>query len=138
MLLGPLEAFLARVPFLTFNVKLKFFSTFWIPDSQQTLKKLRFGILWFASCGRWNCSKEFWSFLKTKSKFVKVRNFHQDSLFLDATHLIQLIPYSTRKRIEMDCCDTNEKYFIVTTINPIWHSHPVHHGTKFYVLIHNL
>ena len=24
---------------------------------------------------------------------------------------------------------------IVPTINPIWHSHPVHHGTKFQVLI---
>ena len=28
---------------------------------------------------------------------MKVRNFHQDSLSLDATHLIQLIPYSARK-----------------------------------------
>ena len=30
----------------------------------------------------------------------------------------------------MGCCSTNEKSLIVTTINPIWHSHPVHHSTK--------
>ena len=30
----------------------------------------------------------------------------------------------------MGCCSTNEKSLIVTTINPIWHSHPVHPGTK--------
>ena len=30
---------------------------------------------------------------------------------------------------------SNEKCFIVATINPIWHSHPVHHGTFFNVLI---
>ena len=35
----------------------------------------------------------------------------------------------------MGCCNTNKKSLIVTTINPIWHSHPVHHGTKFLVLI---
>ena len=35
----------------------------------------------------------------------------------------------------MGCCNTNKKSLIVTTINPIWHSHPVHHGTKFEVLI---
>ena len=33
--------------------------------------------------------------------------------------------------IKMDCCNANEKCLIVTTINHIWHSHPVHHGTKF-------
>ena len=33
--------------------------------------------------------------------------------------------------IEMGCCNTITKCLIVTTINPIWHSHPVHHGTKF-------
>ena len=32
--------------------------------------------------------------------------------------------------VKMDCCNTNKKCLIVTTINPIWHSHPVHHGTK--------
>ena len=36
---------------------------------------------------------------------------------------------------KMDCCNTNKKSLIVTTINPIWHSHPVHHSTKFQVLI---
>ena len=30
----------------------------------------------------------------------------------------------------MGCCSTNEKSLIVTTINPIWHSRPVHPGTK--------
>ena len=30
----------------------------------------------------------------------------------------------------MGCCSTNEKSLIVTTINPIWCSHPVHPGTK--------
>ena len=35
--------------------------------------------------------------------------------------------------IKMGCCNTNKKCLIVTTINPIWHSHPVHHGTKFLV-----
>ena len=35
----------------------------------------------------------------------------------------------------MGCCNANKKSLIGTTINPIWHSHPVHHGTKFYVLI---
>ena len=30
----------------------------------------------------------------------------------------------------MGCCNTNEKSLIVTTINPIWCSCPVHPGTK--------
>ena len=30
----------------------------------------------------------------------------------------------------MGCCSTNEKSLIVTTINPIWCSRPVHPGTK--------
>ena len=30
----------------------------------------------------------------------------------------------------MVCCSTNEKSLIVTTINPIWRSRPVHPGTK--------
>ena len=32
--------------------------------------------------------------------------------------------------IKMCCCNTNSQCLIVTTINPIWHSHPVHPGTK--------
>ena len=32
--------------------------------------------------------------------------------------------------IKMGCCNTNEKSLIVTTINPIWRSHPVLPGTK--------
>ena len=32
--------------------------------------------------------------------------------------------------IKMGCCSTNEKSLIVTTINPIWRSRPVHPGTK--------
>ena len=28
--------------------------------------------------------------------------------------------------------NTNKNSLIVTTINPIWHSHPVHPGTKFF------
>ena len=32
--------------------------------------------------------------------------------------------------IKMGCCSMNEKSLIVTTINPIWRSHPVHPGTK--------
>ena len=35
----------------------------------------------------------------------------------------------------MGCCNTNKNSLIVTTINPIWRSHPVHHGTKFLDLI---
>ena len=35
----------------------------------------------------------------------------------------------------MGCCNTNNKCLIVTTINPIWRGHPVHHGTKVQVLI---
>ena len=34
------------------------------------------------------------------------------------------------------CCKPNETCLIVATINPISHSHPVHHGTFFKVLIH--
>ena len=34
--------------------------------------------------------------------------------------------------IKMGCCSTNEKSFIVATINPIWRSHPVHPGTKLF------
>ena len=30
----------------------------------------------------------------------------------------------------MGCCNTNEKSLIVTTINPIWRSRPVHPSTK--------
>ena len=33
--------------------------------------------------------------------------------------------------IRMGCCTTNEKSLIVTTINPIWRSRPVHPGKKF-------
>ena len=32
--------------------------------------------------------------------------------------------------IKMDCCNTITKCFIVTTINPIWHSRPVLPGAK--------
>ena len=32
----------------------------------------------------------------------------------------------------MGCCNTNEKSLIVTTINPIWRSRPVHPGTKIF------
>ena len=35
----------------------------------------------------------------------------------------------------MGCCNTNTKCLIVTTINLTWHSCPLHHGTKIYVLI---
>ena len=31
----------------------------------------------------------------------------------------------------MGCCNTITKCLIVTTIKPIWHSRPVHHGTNF-------
>ena len=34
--------------------------------------------------------------------------------------------------IKMGCCSTNEKSFIVTTINPIWRSRPLHPGTKLF------
>ena len=34
--------------------------------------------------------------------------------------------------IRMGCCNTNKNSLIVTTINPIWRSHPVHHGTKIF------
>ena len=40
--------------------------------------------------------------------------------------------------IKMGSCIANEKCWIVATINPISCSHPVHHGTKIQVLIHNL
>ena len=36
--------------------------------------------------------------------------------------------------IKMGCCNTNEKSLIVTTINPIWCSHPVHPGTKEFTI----
>ena len=32
--------------------------------------------------------------------------------------------------IKMGCCNTNKNSLIVTTINSIWRSHPVHPGTK--------
>ena len=35
----------------------------------------------------------------------------------------------------MGCCNTNKKSLIVTTINHISRSYPVHHDTKFKVLI---
>ena len=34
--------------------------------------------------------------------------------------------------IKMGCCSINEKSLIVTTINPIWHSHPVHPSTNIF------
>ena len=37
--------------------------------------------------------------------------------------------------IKMGCCNTNKNSLIVATINPIWCSRPVRHGTKFQVLI---
>ena len=36
--------------------------------------------------------------------------------------------------IKMGCCNTNEKSLIVTTINPIWQSRPVHPGTKQFTI----
>ena len=36
--------------------------------------------------------------------------------------------------IQMGCCNTNKKSLFVTTINPIWHSHPVHPGTKTFTI----
>ena len=34
----------------------------------------------------------------------------------------------------MGCCNTITKSLIVTTINPIWHSRPVHPGTKRFTI----
>ena len=34
----------------------------------------------------------------------------------------------------MGCCSTNEKSLIVTTINPIWRTRPVHPGTKTFTI----
>ena len=34
----------------------------------------------------------------------------------------------------MGCCSTNEKSLIVTTINPIWRSHPVQNNLQFVAL----
>ena len=34
----------------------------------------------------------------------------------------------------MGCCNTNSQCLIVTTINPIWHSRPVHPGTKTFTI----
>ena len=34
----------------------------------------------------------------------------------------------------MGCCSMNEKSLIVTTINPIWRSHPVPPGTNFFTI----
>ena len=34
----------------------------------------------------------------------------------------------------MGCCSTNEKSLIVTTINPIWRSRPVHPGTERFTI----
>ena len=36
--------------------------------------------------------------------------------------------------IKMGCCSTNKKSLIVTTINPICHSRPVHPGTKQFTI----
>ena len=36
--------------------------------------------------------------------------------------------------IKMGCCSTNKNSLIVTTINPIWHSRPVHPGTKQFTI----
>ena len=38
--------------------------------------------------------------------------------------------------IKRDCCNTIKKHLMVATINPISHSHSVHHGTFFNVLVH--
>ena len=35
----------------------------------------------------------------------------------------------------MGCCSMNEKSVIVTTINHIWCSHPVHPGTKILTFV---
>ena len=35
---------------------------------------------------------------------------------------------------KMGCCNTITKSLIVTTINPIWRSRPVHHGTKIFTI----
>ena len=34
----------------------------------------------------------------------------------------------------MGCCSMNEKSLIVITINPIWHSRPVHPSTKQFTI----
>ena len=34
----------------------------------------------------------------------------------------------------MGCWNTNKNSLIVTTINPIWHSRPVHPGTKTFTI----
>ena len=36
--------------------------------------------------------------------------------------------------IKMGCWNTNSQCLIVTTINPIWCTHPVHPGTKQYTM----
>ena len=89
-------------------------------------KKLRFRFLWSPSLDRRNRSKEFRSFLKTKSKFVNVRNCCQDSLFLHATHLIQLVPLyrNNSSMLALLClCHHHQairRQILLLTLPPLW------------------
>ena len=60
------------------------------------------------------------------TKNYKKNNFAHKNNLLNAT--FQTHP------IKMCCCNTITKCLIVTTINPIWHSHAVHPGTKIFTI----
>ena len=48
-------------------------------------------------------------------------------------HAINLIIVTFQSHpTQMGCCNTITQCLIVTTINPIWRSRPVHPGTKFF------
>ena len=55
-------------------------------------------------------------------------------LFISCNNLLNVAIQSHSTKL--GCYKPNEKCLIVATINPISHSHPVHHGTFFNVLIH--
>ena len=57
-----------------------------------------------------------------------------EKLFISCNNLLNVTfqSHSTKQ----SCCKPNEDCFIVATINLISHSHPVHHGTFFNVLIY--
>ena len=57
-----------------------------------------------------------------------------EKLFISCNNLLNVTfqSHSTKQ----GCCKPNENCLIVATINPIWHRHPVHHGTFFKILIH--
>ena len=81
--------------------------------------------------------------MNTTTAKKMITTHHMRHIFMPVDQTIRkFIPHNNLLKVTIQshpmkdgCYKSNEKCLIVATINPIWHSCPVHHGTFFNVLI---